>query len=353
MILDKIKIGTVFLKNRIVVSPMCQYSSKNGCPSKWHYKHLLNLSSLGASMIILESTAVEKKGKITHSDLCLHNKLQEKKLKKLTHYLKDNNNVKVGLQISHSGRKGSSYEPWIKKNTPLSKLRSWETVSSSPIERAPGWPVPKEMTINEIKNLVKIFVKTAKRANAAGFDCLEIHMAHGYLLHQFFSPVSNKRTDIYGGAIENRCRLLLEITREIRKVWPRKKILGARITGTDHVKKGVDIKDAIYLSKKLKKIGINYISVSSGGILPKTKMKESQAFRKKIAKKIKLASKILTTTSGKITDHNVAENLIKNKNVDFITIARTIIKNPSWIYEIAKKQKNKSTIPIQYSRIFK
>ena len=115
MILDKIKIGTVFLKNRIVVSPMCQYSSKNGCPSKWHYKHLLNLSSLGASMIILESTAVEKKGKITHSDLCLHNKLQEKKLKKLTHYLKDNNNVKVGLQISHSGRKGSSYEPWIKK----------------------------------------------------------------------------------------------------------------------------------------------------------------------------------------------------------------------------------------------
>lgn len=170
------------------------------------------------------------------------------------------------------------------------------------------------MTINDIKNLVKKFLIAARRARRVGFDCLEIHMAHGYLLHQFFSPISNKRNDIYGGSIENRSRLLIEILGKIRKIWPKNRILGARITGTDHLKKkGITIADAIYLAKELKKVGIDYISVSSGGILPKTNMKEGQAFRAKIAKKIRLSSKTLITTSGNITNHKTAEDLIKKK----------------------------------------
>jgi len=353
MIFNKLKIGNLFLKNRIVISPMCQYSSKNGIPSKWHYKHLLNLSSLGASMLMMESTAIEKRGKITNSDLCLSNNFQEKKFKKLIKFLKKKNDIKIGLQISHSGRKGSSYEPWIKINKPLPKSSSWNTISASPIKRAKGWPIPKKMTINDIKNLVKKFLIAARRARRVGFDCLEIHMAHGYLLHQFFSPISNKRNDIYGGSLENRSRLLIEILRKIRKIWPKNRILGARITGTDHLKKeGVTIADAIYLAKELKKVGIDYISVSSGGILPKTNMKEGQAFRAKIAKKIRLSSKTLITTSGNITNHKTAEDLIKKKIIDFITIARILIKEPSWIYKLSKKQKKKNIIPVQYQRIF-
>jgi 2,4-dienoyl-CoA reductase-like NADH-dependent reductase (Old Yellow Enzyme family) len=351
VIFKNLKINNIILKNRIVVSPMCQYSAKNGCPTQWHYKHLEDLSSTGASMVLLESTAVEKKGKISESDMCLYNANHEKKFKKLIQFLKSKNNIKFGIQISHSGRKGSSYEPWKKHNHPLPKKRSWETLSASSIPRDKGWPKPTEMKKLQIKNLIQKFKSAALRANRVNFDCLEIHMAHGYLLHQFFSPISNKRKDEYGGNFINRIRLLKEIAIEVRNVWPNHKILGARITGTDHVKNGLLIKDAILLSKELKKIGFDYVSISSGGILPFTKMKQYEAFRVKMAKKIKDESKLITTTSGMITDHKVAENIIKNKKIDFITIARIIIKNPRWILQLAKKNNIKDYIPNQYKRI--
>ena len=351
MIFKNLKINNIILKNRIVISPMCQYSAKNGGPTKWHYKHLESLSSTGASMVLLESTAVEKKGKISESDLCLYNVNHEKKFKKLIKFLKSKNDIKYGIQISHSGRKGSSYEPWVNHNCPLPKKRSWETLSASSIPRDKGWPKPTEMKKLQIKNLIQNFKSTAIRANRVNFDCLEIHMAHGYLLHQFFSPISNKRKDEYGGNFINRMRLLKEIATEVRKVWPNHKILGARITGTDHLKNGLLVKDAILLSKELKKIGFDYVSISSGGILPYTKKNEYEAFRVKMAKKIRSSSKMIVTTSGMITDHKVAENIIKNKKIDFITIARIIIKNPRWILQLAKKNKTKDYIPNQYKRI--
>ena len=207
------------------------------------------------------------------------------------------------------------------------------------------------MTKLQIKKVIKEFKNTAIRANRINFDCLEIHMAHGYLLHQFLSPISNKRIDEYGGNLNNRSRFLKEIAKEVRKVWPRYKILGARITGTDHLKNGLSINDAAALSKTLKKIGFDYVSVSSGGILPLTKMKQKEAFRVNMAEKIKEQSKMITTTSGMITKHQIAENITKSKKIDFITIARIIIKNPRWIFELAKKSKIKNYIPIQYKRI--
>jgi 2,4-dienoyl-CoA reductase-like NADH-dependent reductase (Old Yellow Enzyme family) len=351
MIFKNLKINNIILKNRIVVSPMCQYSSKNGSPSKWHYQHLENLSSTGSSMILLESTAVEKSGKISEADMCLYNATHEKNLKKLIKFLKSKNDIKYGIQISHSGRKGSSYEPWIKHNTPLPKKKSWKTFSASAISRDKGWPKPTEMTKLQIKKLVKKFKNTAIRANRVNFDCLEIHMAHGYLLHQFFSPISNKRKDEYGGNFVNRSRLLLEIASEVRKVWPSHKILGARITGTDHIKNGISIDDDTLLSKSLKKIGFDYVSISSGGILPFTKMKQYEAFRVNMAKKIKNNSKMMTTTSGMITKHKISENIINNKKIDFITIARIIVKNPRWIFQFAKRNKVKGYVPNQYKRI--
>jgi 2,4-dienoyl-CoA reductase-like NADH-dependent reductase (Old Yellow Enzyme family) len=351
MIFKNLKINSVNLKNRIVVSPMCQYSSQNGSPSNWHYEHLQNLSATGASMILLESTAVDKQGRISDADMCLYNTTHEKNLKKLIKFLKSKNDVKYGIQISHSGRKGSSYEPWVKHNYPLPKKRSWKTISASAISRDKGWPEPGEMTKSQIKKIIQKFKNTAIRANRIDFDCLEIHMAHGYLLHQFFSPISNKRIDEYGGSFMNRSRLLDEIAKEVRKVWPRNKILGARITGTDHLKGGSSINDAIALSKNLKKIGFDYVSISSGGILPFTKMKQKEAFRVNMAEKIKKQSKIVTTTSGMITKHKVSESIVKSKKIDFITIARIIVRNPRWIFQLAKRNKIKNYIPNQYSRI--
>ena len=352
MIFKKLKINKTTLKNRIVISPMCQYSAKNGCPSDWHYDHINNLSSTGASMVILESTAVEKIGRISRSDLCLYNDTHEKKLGDLVKYLKkNNNNVKYGIQISHSGRKGSSYEPLIKYNTPLKKGKAWQTIAPSAIKRAKHWPKPHEMSKKKIKEIVKKFKKSLMRAKKIGFDCLEVHMAHGYLLHQFFSPISNKRNDEYGGSFENRSRLLIEISTELRKLWPKDKILGARITGSDHLKDGISLKDSCLLAKKLKTIGLDYISVSSGGIIPITKMKQSEAFRLKMANKIKKYSKITTTMSGMITDHKVATKIINRNEIDFITIARIIIRNPRWIFQLAKLNKIKNIIPKQYQRL--
>ncbi len=351
MIFQNLKINKIKLKNRIVVSPMCQYSSQNGSPSKWHYQHLEHLSSTGASMVLLESTAVDSQGKISDADMCLYNNTHEKNLKKLIKFLKSKNDIKYGIQISHSGRKGSSYAPWIKHNSPLPKKKSWKTISASSISRDKGWPKPTAMSKLQIKKVIQKFKNSAIRANRIKFDCLEVHMAHGYLLHQFFSPISNKRIDEYGGSLINRARFLNEIAQEVRKVWPRNKILGARITGTDHLKNGLSINDAIALSKNLKRIGFDYVSISSGGILPFTKMKQKEAFRVSMAKKIKKKSKMITTTSGMITKHNVSENIIKNRKIDFITIARIIVKNPRWILELAKKNKVKNFIPNQYKRI--
>jgi 2,4-dienoyl-CoA reductase-like NADH-dependent reductase (Old Yellow Enzyme family) len=271
--------------------------------------------------------------------------------KKLIKFLKSKNDINYGIQISHSGRKGSSYEPWRKHNCPLPKKRSWKTFSASAISRDKRWPKPNEMTKLQIKKMIQKFKNTAVRANRVNFDCLEIHMAHGYLLHQFFSPISNKRKDEYGGNFVNRSRLLHEISREVRKAWPSHKILGARITGSDHIKNGISIDDAILLSKSLKKIGFDYVSISSGGILPLTKMKQYEAFRVNMAKKIRDASKMITTTSGMITKHKISENIINNKKIDFITIARIIVKNPRWIFQFAKRNKVKGYVPNQYKRI--
>ena len=305
---------------------MCQYSAKDGSPTQWHYKHLENLSETGTSMVLLESTAVEKQGKISLSDMCLYNSTHEKKLKELIKFLKSKNDIKYGIQISHSGRKGSSYEPWIKHNHPLPKKKSWKTFSASPIPRDAGWPIPTEMTKQQIKNLIQKFKSTTERANRINFDCLEVHMAHGYLLHQFFSPISNRRNDEYGGNLVNRMRLLKEIAKEVRKVWPRNKILGARITGTDHVKNGLSIKDAIndvYLVEltkvidRLKELSEDWAAISMlarthGQPASPTRLgKEIQVFIVRIEEQLKFINQIPNAAkfggaTGNFNAHKVA-----------------------------------------------
>ncbi len=248
MIFNNLKINKIKLKNRIVVSPMCQYSSKNGSPTSWHYHHLSRLASSGAGLVMIESTAISKNGKISSKDLCLSNKTQEKNLKKLKIFLNEISDTPIGIQLSHAGRKGSSNLPWIKSNSPLKK-NFWQTYAPSSIKRDKNWPTPKKLTLSQIKKIINDFKNSAQRAKRIGFECLEIHMAHGYLLHQFLSPISNKRTDKYGGNFSNRAKFLLQIAEEIRKIWPKNKILGARITATDHLKDGLKIEDSIKFVK--------------------------------------------------------------------------------------------------------
>ena len=349
MIFKKIKFNKVILNNRIVVSPMCQYSSLNGSPTNWHYQHLGKLALSGAGLLMLESTSINKVGRITYKDLCLYNDTHEKKLKKLKNYINTISNIPIGIQLSHSGRKGSANIPWEKKNKPLTnKQKKWITVAPSAIKKDKSWPVPKKLSLSEIEKIKIDYKKCCLRAKRIGFDCLEIHMAHGYLLHEFFSPISNKRKDKYGGNLKSRARLLLEIGNIIRKIWPKERILGARITGSDHMDLGITISDSIYLSKKLKKIGFDYVCVSSGGIKSKTKLKLYKGFRVNLAEKIKKNSNIRVRTSGLINDLNFIEKIIIHRKCDFVAVARKFLLDPNWLQK--SKRHYKFKIPKQYNR---
>jgi len=334
MIFEKLKINEVTLKNRITVAPMCQYSALGGCAQPWHYTHLSQLLRAGAGLLMIESTSVSLDGRITDKDLCIQSKENTNSLQKLFLFLKSVKDVPIGIQISHAGRKGSAHVPWIKPNSPLDKSSNyWQTVSASDIPRDVNWPKPKPLLVNEIKKITNDFVAAAASANKIGFEALEVHMAHGYLLHQFFSPISNQRTDEYGGSLENRSRFLLEIARKVRENWPQHKILGARVTGSDWLAQGATIEDCIFLTKELKNIGFDYVCVSSGGILPVTDLVFKSGYQTHLSKEVKTNTGMITRTAGMITSIDQANTLIKNKSADFVAIARKFIQNPNWLWE--------------------
>lgn len=352
-VLKEFKINKIKLDNRICISPMCQYSAKNGSPSKWHFSHLKKLMQAGAGLMMIESTAVSKNGMITDRDLALKSDGNLKKFKDLIKNLRKISNTKIGLQISHAGRKGSAKVPWIKSNSPITdRKKSWTTFSASSIRRDTHWPAPKALSETQINKIKTDFINTAIKAKKIDLDCLEIHMSHGYLLHQFFSPISNKRLDKYGGNLKNRCKLLLEIALDLRKIWPRNKILGARVNGYDWLKKGSTISDCIYLIKKLERIGLDYVCVTSGGILPKTNLKYKPGYQVFLAKKIKRKTNILVRTTGMIKDIKHAEKIIQSKNADLISFGRKFINSPNWLIKELIKKKKRVNIPNQYKRCF-
>jgi len=352
-LLRPVKIKSVILPNRITVGSMCQYSAENGNPSLWHYGHLQKLAQTGAGMLMLESTAVSMEGRISLKDLTLINKKNAISFKRLLNHIRSFSKIPVGIQISHSGRKGSAKIPWEKSNTSLNKGNGgWVTYAPSAIRRDKRWPVPRELSVKKIKKIVREFKTSAMLANRAGFDCLEVHMAHGYLLHEFFSPISNKRKDMYGGNLENRCRFLCEIFKEVRKVWPAKKILSARVNGKDWLPNGSTVNDCIYLVKKLKKIGIDYVCVTSGGILPKTNIKFKPGYQVHLAKKVKTNTGVITRTTGMITNLRQANNILKHRSADLINMARKFINSPTWLIQELIKNRKKIKIVNPYKRCF-
>ena len=339
-------------KNPFVLAPMCQYMGKNGKPTEWHYQHLGRAIISGFSKIMVESTSVSYEGRISEKDLCLYNKSQMNSFKKLLKYLKKLNDIPIGIQLSHAGRKGSSYVPWIKHNSPLKKDK-WQTISASRIKKDKGWPLPKIIKQSQIKLLEDKFLNSAKLALQAGFDCIEIHMAHGYLLHQFFSPISNKREDIFGGSIENRSRFLLNISKKLHKLCRNKNIiLGARITGKDWLKGGIELKDSIYLVNKLKTIGFDYVCVSSGGIKTLTNLNIKTKYNVNIAKKIKSETSMLTRVAGNLRNVSEANNILKKNKADLVAFARAYLKNPNFLYNKKNKLIERQDIPKPYLRGF-
>ena len=353
MIDKPIIIGTKKIRNRIILAPMCQYMAKNTNPSSWHYQHLGKAMISGFGMIMMESTSISLEGRISKGDLVLSSKSNFKNFKNLIKFLKSLGNTPIGIQLSHSGRKGSSEIPWIKKNKPLNKREGWKTISPSGLKRDKNWPTPKPISLKKIRLIIKQFKNSANYAVSAGLDCIELHMAHGYLLHQFLSPISNKRNDEYGGDLKNRCKLPIKIASEIKKICDKKNIIfGVRVTGNDWVDSGLSTNDCIYLVKNLEKIGTDYICVSSGGIYPKTNLKFKKAYNSELSKIIKRHVKIPVRVAGDIQSISVADKILINQKADLIALGRSYLKNPNIILSSFKEKNINSYIPKPYLRGF-
>lgn len=346
-----IKLRDLELANRVVVAPMCQYSAENGNMTDWHMLHLGSLANSGAGLLIVEATGVELIGRITHGCTALANDGNEAAMTRVVASCKRYGTAKIGIQLGHAGRKASCKRPWESKavSDPLDD-GAWQTRSASAVAFAPGWHVPEAYTIAEIEKLKATFVEATRRAERVGFDLIEIHGAHGYLLHQFISPLSNKRTDQYGGSRENRIRLPLEIFAAMREVWPKHKPLGIRISAVDWVEGGLTIEDSIFFAQKLKDAGCDFIDVSSGGNDPNQKIVLGPGYQVHFAEAIRKATGITVMAVGLITEPAQAEAIVASGQADMVALARGFLDDPHWAWHAAWKLGADVPVSVQYAR---
>jgi 2,4-dienoyl-CoA reductase-like NADH-dependent reductase (Old Yellow Enzyme family) len=343
-------IKNIEFKNRIVVSPMCQYSSINGLPTDWHLVHLGSRAVGGAGLILTEATAVSPEGRISPDDAGIWNDEQLNAYKRITSFIKSQNSL-PGIQLAHAGRKASTFSPW--KGTGKVDLENggWQTLAPSPIPFADNFPLPKEMTGDDIKLVINQFSKAAKRSIDAGFEVIELHFAHGYLVHEFYSPISNYRKDKYGGSLENRCRLAIEISKSVRETIPTDTPLFVRISSTDWIEGGWDIAQSIQLARWLKDVGVDLIDCSSGGNVLKAQIPAGPGYQVPFAERIKNDVNILTGTVGLITSAEQAEHIIRTEQADLVILAREMLRDPYWAMHAAKKLNvDLKDFPKQYLR---
>jgi len=320
-------IKDIIFKNRIVVSPMCQYSSQDGFANDWHLVHLGSRAVGGAGLVFTEATAVSPEGRISPEDLGIWKDEHIHELKKITHFIHQHGAV-AGIQLAHAGRKASTFAPWKnRKQVPLEE-GGWQTVAPSGIPFENGERIPLQLDKQGIEKVLSDFRDAALRALKAGFKIIEIHAAHGYLLHQFLSPLSNKRTDEYGGSFENRIKLLLDIIASIQEIWPPDNALFVRISATEWVEGGWDIEDSVKLSSILKAKNIDLIDCSSGGNVPKAKIPLSPGYQVPFAEEIKKRTGILTGAVGLITNARQAEQILTDNKADLILFAREFLRDP-------------------------
>jgi 2,4-dienoyl-CoA reductase-like NADH-dependent reductase (Old Yellow Enzyme family) len=342
------------LANRIVVSPMCQYSAVDGEPQDWHLQHLGGFAASGPGLIMVEATGVEPTGRITPRCTGLYSDACEHAFGRIVRLVRGTGLAKIGIQLAHAGRKGSTAPPWLGgKPLPIDDAQAWRTVSPSAVPFAPDWPAPKAADDDDLARLRRSFVDAAERALRAGFDLVELHCAHGYLLHQFLSPLANQRIDGYGGSLDNRMRLPIEIIRVVRSVWPQEKPLGVRISATDWVEGGFNPDEAVRFVAAAKAEGIDYVCVSSGGMVPHgVPPAITPGYQVHLAEKVRRETGVVTRAVGLIADPHQAESILAEGKADMVALARAFLDDPRWAWRAADAlgEPSLAYCPPQYKR---
>lgn len=338
------------LANRIVVSPMAQYSAdKAGRAGDWHLMHVGNLAVSGAALVILEATAVEPRGRVSPFCLGLWADDQMEGLRRIVEFCRAHSRTKLGIQLAHAGRKASVQPPWLGGRGLSIDEGGWHLVGPCDTPY-PGRPFPEPLDDAGMKAMIRHYVEAAQRANQIGFDLIELHCAHGYLLNTFLSPLSNKRQDKYGGSLENRMRFPLEVFEAIRAVWPQEKPLGVRISATDWVHGGWDAEDSMTFAKALAARGCDYIAASSGGISPDQKIVVRPGYQVEYAAAVRKGAAIPTIAVGHIWDPLLAEEVLRQGSADLIAIGRGMMYNPRWAWHAAEVMGAEAEYPPQYAR---
>ena len=346
---ESITFREVILKNRLCVSPMCQYSSVDGFASEWHLVHLGSRAIGGAGLVFTEATSVNPEGRISPEDLGIWKDDHITNLQKIANFITNNGSV-PGIQLAHAGRKASHQSPWNGNRALTKEEGGWDTLAPSPIPFRDGEPVPLEMNSKDIKQLINDFKQAAKRSLTAGFKVIEIHAAHGYLINEFLSPLSNFRKDEYGGSFENRCRLLLEIIDIVRTEWPVSLPIFVRISATDWVEGGWDINDSVQLGQLLKMKNIDLVDCSSGGNSPLQNIITGPLYQVPFSEKLKRNCKIATGAVGLITTAEEAEKILIDDKADLIFMARQLLREPYFPIHAAKELKHQVEWNNQYKR---
>lgn len=340
------------LSNRIMVSPMCMYSAVEGLPTSWHRTHLGTLSMSGAGAMMLEATGVEAQGRITLDCLGLYDDRQEEALARIVEDLKQNSGIAIGIQLGHSGRKGSRIVTMPRGSRPLTDAEGgWQGVAPSAIAYDEGWITPKELDAEGLAHIRAAFAESAKRADRAGFDLIEVHAGHGYLLHAFRSPNSNQRDDDYGGSPQRRARFPLEVMQAIRDVLNAAKPLGIRVNGADWHEDGVTIEDTVAFAAALKGIGVDYVTTSGGAGSPRINPPPvTPGYMVDFAEAVKTGSRITTVAVGMILDGPQAEAILSDGRADIVAVGRGFLDDPRWAFHAAAALGYQLPYPTQYSK---
>ncbi|HXU93074.1 MAG TPA: NADH:flavin oxidoreductase/NADH oxidase [Gallionella sp.] len=340
--------GTTF-RNRIFVSPMCQYSALEGVPNDWHLVHLGSRAVGGAGLVTVEATAVTAEGRISPHDTGLWNDRQAEAFAPIAHFIAGHGAVPA-IQLAHAGRKASTDAPWLGHGALRPEQGGWQVVAPSAVPFSRESPMPRELTVAELDGIVQSFADAAKRALAAGFKVAEIHMAHGYLLHQFLSPLTNRRTDAYGGSLENRARLPLRVAHAVREVWPHHLPLFVRISATDWVEGGWDLPQSIELCRWLKEAGVDLIDCSSAGLTPDANIPAGPGYQTPFATAIRNETGLAVGAVGLITDAAQAEQIVATGLADAVLLAREMLRDPYWPLHAARALGADAAWPNQYLR---
>jgi 2,4-dienoyl-CoA reductase-like NADH-dependent reductase (Old Yellow Enzyme family) len=349
VLFSPLKLREVTFRNRVFVSPMCQYSSRDGLPTDWHLVHLGSRAVGGAGLVMVEATAVSPEGRISPDDSGIWSDGHAQAFRRITSFIREQGSV-PGVQLAHAGRKASTSSPWRGEGAVTPEHGGWQPLAPGPIRFADGYPRPRGMTPADLEAVRGQFAAAARRAAEAGFEVVEIHMAHGYLLHEFLSPLANPRTDEYGGPLENRMRFPLEVVRAVRGAWPDRLPLFVRISATDWAEGGWDLAGSLELARRLKGIGVDLVDCSSGGLVPKAPVPVGPGYQTPFAAAVRREIGIATGAVGMITEPAQAEQIVATGQADAVLLAREMLRDPYWPLRAARALGAEGPWPVQYLR---